>query len=106
MNQPSTLGPNGIAAADATSADAMMSAAALPRRQARTPLPVHPMSVANLVATGAAAAPVGCLVVQPPLSLIARWNSPALAGDATCAQVSNEPADSPNGGPLPGAPPN
>src|ERR1051325_3503280 len=106
MNQPSTLGPNGSAAADATSAAAMMSAAALPRRQASTPLPVQPMSVANLVASVAAAAPVGCLVVQPPLSLIARGNSPALAGDATCAQVSNEPADSPNSVTLPGSPPN
>src|SRR3954468_24738864 len=98
MNQSSMSGANGSATAgsdDATSGDAMMSADALPRRQLSEPLPVQPRSVANLVATAAASVSVGCRVVQPPLSLIARWNrsAPPLAGDATWRQVSSEPAD-------------
>src|SRR5262245_53248458 len=111
MNQPSTLGANRsatVGSGDATSGDFMMSAAALPRRQASAPLPAQPRSAANFAASMPASLVVGCLVVQPPLSLIARWNSPAppLAGDATCRQVSSEPADSPNSVTLPGSPPN
>src|SRR4051794_4201801 len=111
MNQPSTLGANDsatVGSGDATSADAMMSAAALPRRQVSEPAPVQPRAVAHLVATAPAWVAIGGGVVQPPLSLIARWNSPAppLAGDATCRQVSSAPADSPNSVTLPGSPPN
>src|SRR5690349_15777970 len=101
MNHSSTLGANGratVGSDDATSGDAMMSAAALPRRQLSEPAPVQPRSVANFAATAAASVAVGWRVVQPPLSLIARWNrsAPPLAGDATWRQVSSEPADSPN----------
>jgi hypothetical protein len=45
-------------------------------------------------------------VEQPPLSLIARWKSPRLAGETTCRQTSCEPADSPKIVTLFGSPPN
>src|SRR5258706_16434795 len=56
----------------------------------------QPADVANVAAVAAPSAAVGWRVVQPPLSLIARWKSFLLLGDATCRQVSCEPADSPN----------
>src|ERR1043165_8424074 len=104
MNQPSTLGPNPTPVA--TSGSAITSAADLPRRQASASPLVQPASFANLTASTSAWALVGCSVVQPPLSLIARWNRPSPLGDATCMQTSYEPADSPKIVTLSGSPPN
>ena len=48
----------------------------------------------------------GATVRNGPLSKIARWNSPALAGDMTRAAVLVDPADWPPTVTLPGSPPN
>ena len=50
--------------------------------------------------------PSRCRVVQPPLSLIARWKSLRLPGDAIWWQTSTEPADSPKIVTFFGLPPN
>src|SRR4051794_28087501 len=98
MKLPSTSGPKlpGLPSRSATG---------LPRRQASASPVVQPSALASAVPEASATSLVVGGVVQPPLSLITRWNRPRLLGEATCKQTSCEPADSPKIVTLVGSPP-
>src|SRR5262245_56819361 len=81
----------------------MLSADAV-RRQVGTSAP-HPSRIAKSPPTRSDSASDAYGVSQRPLSVMARWNRPALAGDTRCAHTLTPPADSPKIVTFAGSPP-